>query len=132
MSNDFKVKMITLPENECALVLYLLESPISYLVKSPERDLMWVIKHGGGFVIYKLVWFSNNPRWEEVMSLDDVSLFLGDHHSISITASNFARCSPNSIYFCQRCRFLNPLDGSVYVFSLNDKTVVICYMFTQL
>ena len=61
-----------------------------------------------------------------------VYLFLGDHHSISIIASNFAGCKPNSIYFRQRCRFLNPLDGSVYVFSLNDKTVVICYMFTQL
>ena len=46
MSNDFKVKMITSPENECALVLYLLESPISYLVESPERDLMRIIKHG--------------------------------------------------------------------------------------
>ncbi|KAL6311630.1 hypothetical protein AAG906_027370 [Vitis piasezkii] len=59
---------ITSPDIHCALD--------SYLVESPEGDLLRVIKHERGYVIYKLQWFSKNPRWEEVMSLGDVALFL--------------------------------------------------------
>ncbi|KAJ9681315.1 hypothetical protein PVL29_020275 [Vitis rotundifolia] len=108
VSNDSKVRRITAPDNHCA-------------------HLLRVIKHEGGFVIYKLQWFSKNPTWEEVKSLDDVSLFLGDNHSISVIASDFAGCQPNSIYFCQRCSFSKALDGSIYVFSLNDRTVTLLY-----
>ncbi|KAL6311548.1 hypothetical protein AAG906_005138 [Vitis piasezkii] len=114
VSNDFKVRRITSPDIHCALV--------SYLVESPEGDLLRVIKHErgfheGGYVIYKLQWFSKNPRWEEVMSLGDVALFLGDNHSISVIASDFAGCRPNSIYFCQRCSFFSNADGSMYVYT---------------
>nr|CAN69312.1 hypothetical protein VITISV_003088 [Vitis vinifera] len=53
VSNDFKVRRITSPDIHCALD--------SYLVESPEGDLLRVIKHERGFVIYKLQWFSKNP-----------------------------------------------------------------------
>ena len=53
VSNVFKVRRITSPDIHCALD--------SYLVESPEGDLLRVIKHERGFVIYKLQWFSKNP-----------------------------------------------------------------------
>ena len=125
VSNHSKVRMITWPVNKFVFV--------SYLVESPEGDLLRVIKHEGGFVIYKLQWFSKNPRWEEVMSLGDVAVFLGDNHSISVRASDFAGCRPNSIYFCQGRSMSNPSDGSVYVFvfSLNDRTVTPLYPYSR-
>ena len=41
----------------------------SYLVESPEGDLLWVEKPNIEikFVVYALVWFSRNPRWERVI-----------------------------------------------------------------
>ncbi|KAJ9681317.1 hypothetical protein PVL29_020277 [Vitis rotundifolia] len=124
VSNDSKVRRITSLDIRPALPL------VSYLVESPEGDLLRVIKHEGGVVIYKLQWF---PKNEEVMSLGlgDVALFLGDNHSISVRASDFAGCRPNSIYFCQRHSMLNPLDGSAYVFSLDDGTVTPLYPYSQ-
>ena len=79
------------------------------------------------FVVYKLAWFSRNPRWERVMSLGDVALLVGTSPSISVTASDFpgcqtadddcvGGCQSNSIYFA------NHLHGGLYVFNLNDNT----------
>ena len=51
-------------------------------MESPEGDLLRVnvrYKNGPQFMVYKLVWFSKNSVWEQVMSLGDVALFLGNH-----------------------------------------------------
>ena len=94
-----------------------------YLVESPEGDLLRVEKTKTGFLLYKLVWFSRNSRWEEVESLGDVALFLGHNNSISVMASDFPGCRPNSVYFfSQSNKYPSPLDRKVYVFSLNDRT----------
>ena len=121
VSKDLKVRRITSPENLCGLVLY--------LVESPEGDFLRIVKqkYTGNFVIYKLVWFSKNPRWEEVTSLGDVGLFLGENHSTSVIASDFAGCRPNSIYFIKPCRYPNDSYANVYVLSLNDRTVTRLY-----
>ena len=109
-------------------------APISYLVESPEGDLLRVIKQYGkpGFEIYKLVWSSSeNSRWEKVMSLGDVALFLGDGHSVSVKASSDflgrqtdSGCQPNSIYYYE-----SKASGvwtqsyySTYVFNVSDGT----------
>ena len=105
---------------------------VQYLVESPEGDLLRVVKNKGKFFIYKLVWFSRDPRWEEVMDLGDVAIFLGENHSISVTASDFPGCEANSIYFCEcntlfyssyfcECNTLFCPD-EVYVFSLANRT----------
>ena len=116
----------------------------SYLVESPEGDLLRVIqKYRDGFMVYKLLFLdSRNSIWEEVKILGDVALFLGDnHHSISVTASDFVGCQSNSIYYSQHfIHFRNlhscsskpiltfgPDEGSAYIFSLNDKTVTKLY-----
>lgn len=39
------------------------------------------------------------PHWVEITSLGDDALFLGDNHSVSVLASDFPGCRPNSIYF---------------------------------
>ncbi|KAJ9696216.1 hypothetical protein PVL29_008456 [Vitis rotundifolia] len=122
VSKDLKVRRITSPENNlCCLVLH--------LVESPEGDFLRIIrqKYTGKFVIHKLVWFSKNPRWEEVTSLGDVALFLGQNHSTSVVASDFAGCRPNSIYFIKPCRYPDYLHANVYVVSLNDRTVTRLY-----
>ena len=38
-------------------------------------------------------------KWIEIESLSGDSLFLGDNSSISVLASNFTGCQPNSISF---------------------------------
>ena len=114
----------------------------SYLVESPEGDLLRVIKkYRDGFMVYKLVWLdSRNPIWEEVMDLGDVALFLGENHSISVTASNFGGCRSNSIYYSQHFVHsrihhssldppfsLTSYEGSAYVFNLNDRSITLLY-----
>ena len=98
-------------------------------MESPEGDLLRVEKPNIEikFVVYKLVWFSRNPRWERVMSLGDVALFVGTSPSISVTASDFSGCQTaddvevggchaNSIYFA------NHGHAGLYIFNLNDNT----------
>ena len=84
----------------------------TYLVESSEGDLLRVIRVIEDeyhyemiikFVVYKLVDFCGDPHWAEVNSLGNDALFLGDNHSISVVASNFVGCQPNSIYFCDNC-----------------------------
>ena len=61
------------------------------------------------------------------MDLGDVTLVLGDNHSVSVTASasDFSGRMKNSIYRsqCSNFPFSDSLDGIVYVFSLTDRTV---------
>ena len=130
----------------------LVESPCeSYLVESPEGDLLRVInKYMHEFMVYKLVLHdSKNAIWEEVANLGDVALFLGESHSISIKAPDFVGCQSNSIYYSRhfmhslimkpvrvqhlsvkpplRPRFGYYFEGSAFIFSLNDKTIKSLY-----
>ncbi|KAJ9679442.1 hypothetical protein PVL29_021391 [Vitis rotundifolia] len=80
----------------------------TYLMESPgegKEHLLRVIRRldkddiTKEFKIYKLVDCGGNCEWTEVESLGDVTLFLGDNHSISVLASTSVGCKPNSIYF---------------------------------
>ena len=128
----YKVRRITSHDDENY-------KPLSYLVESPEGDLLGInvkinqINHQPKIAIYKLVWFSKNPRWEKVKSLGDVALFLGMSRSISVTASDFPgcrtadggevrECNSNSVYFSSH-------DGPyAYIFNVKNRTVRILYM----
>ncbi|KAJ9681429.1 hypothetical protein PVL29_020346 [Vitis rotundifolia] len=139
VSSDVEVKTIAQPvadQNDIIHNIYLVDHN-TYLVESPEGDFLRVINIktesiDARFVIHKLVWFSRNlrlnPSWIEVTSLGDVSLFLGDNHSTSVTASDFTGCRPNSIYICQS-RLPFSLDGSDTrcVFSLDDRIATPLY-----
>ena len=53
-------------------------------------------------------------KWKQVESLGDAALFLGDNHSITILASDFHGCQPNSIYFSHNhSEFMAVRDGGV-------------------
>ena len=64
----YKVKTIIEPDNENAPPHCPLYWVFSYLVESPEGDLLRVVRPNRqlAFEVYKLVWFSRNPRWEPV------------------------------------------------------------------
>ena len=128
-----------------------LKSDKSYLVESPQGDLLWVVRqeHGPIFKIYKLLWFRKKLRWKQVMSLGDVALFLGNNPPVSVAASDFPGCQTshdvddsaehagvvvwgcqsNSIYFsdCLRDSDSNTRYGRVNVFNLHDSSVTTLY-----
>ena len=107
----------------------------AYLVESLEGgELLRVLriydsnKVTKGFKVYKLVECRMHCEWIEVTSLGNFALFLGDNHSISILASDYPGCEPNSIYFCwdhvlcSHRRLKGPHD--IGVFNLEDGMVV--------
>ncbi|KAL5570061.1 hypothetical protein UlMin_026636 [Ulmus minor] len=65
-----------------------------------ERYLDWDNDEGRVTKKFKVLKFDFDTRmWIEIKCLGEESLFLGDNSSISILASNFVGCQPNSIYF---------------------------------
>ncbi|KAG5558651.1 hypothetical protein RHGRI_008561 [Rhododendron griersonianum] len=88
-----------------------LESQISYLVESSSGELLTVVRilkekdHEVQFVtwffkVYKLNRsIRSHPVWVEIESIGGDALFLGDNHSVSLVASQFPGCLPNSIYY---------------------------------
>ncbi|XP_059669576.1 F-box protein At2g17036-like [Cornus florida] len=86
----------------------------TYLVESSNGDLLLVqriIKYDDknscqhetlGFKVFKLLLEQLEQGWPkrvEMKSLDGDTLFLGDNHSISVSASKWPGCQPNSIYY---------------------------------
>ncbi|PIA43349.1 hypothetical protein AQUCO_01900018v1 [Aquilegia coerulea] len=77
-----------------------------YIVESLE-DLLQVIKVGYrgeygvcptiGFIVFKLDLVE--LKWFEVMNLSGQTLFLGENTSLSLLASDYPQCRPNSIYY---------------------------------
>ncbi|PON66015.1 hypothetical protein PanWU01x14_112420 [Parasponia andersonii] len=75
-----------------------------YLVRSSKGELLQVERHldsGEDGVtkhqttdvrVFKLDFDGSQPRWIEIKSLDDATLFLGDNSSVSVQASNFVGC----------------------------------------
>lgn len=51
------------------------------------------------FHVYRLDTGTTTSTWEEVKSLNDLALFLGGNHSVSILASDHSECKADSIYF---------------------------------
>ncbi|KAJ9679199.1 hypothetical protein PVL29_021206 [Vitis rotundifolia] len=79
----------------------------AFLVESVEGDLLWVPKFRFEFLtmkfyVYQLVDNGGNVGWVKKEDLGDAALFLGDNHSISVRASDFPGCQPNSIYFVDK------------------------------
>ncbi|XP_034710582.1 putative F-box protein At5g55150 [Vitis riparia] len=68
-----------------------------------------------------------NVGWVKKKDLGDAALFLGDNHSISVRASDFTGCEPNSIYFADKedetvwCYPGYPFDMGVY--NLKHKSI---------
>lgn len=131
-STGFKVKKIT-PQDGLGPTF-----GKAYLVESLEGgDILRVLRRYGknkmttGFKIYRLADGYGDPEWTEVKSLGDFALFLGENHSISVSASDYPGCEPNSIYFCGdhiRCshrRRKDPYD--IGVFNLENGRVVESY-----
>ncbi|RVW83654.1 hypothetical protein CK203_039339 [Vitis vinifera] len=135
VSGTLKVERVTPPDT-----LHRTNRDKTYLVESPQGHLFRVIKVVDddrttvGFVIYKLIYSLGNPRWTEVKSLGDVALFLGDNHSISVVASDFPSCQPNSIYFCEHYHEFYSLPDDRYdvgVFSLLDGAITPIYPYSR-
>ncbi|KAJ9679194.1 hypothetical protein PVL29_021201 [Vitis rotundifolia] len=80
----------------------------AFLVESVEGDLLWVFRvfrfnfDGMKFYVYQLADNGGNIGWVKKEDLGDAALFLGDNHSISVRASDFPGCQPNSIYFADK------------------------------
>ncbi|KAM5567354.1 hypothetical protein ABKV19_015439 [Rosa sericea] len=113
--------------------LFPYKADTAYLVESTNGDLLHVrrfLKRKEGldqklgvinFVVYKVLFNDNDGtfvRQDLVDNIGDDALFLGDNHSISVLASNFPRCQPNSIYFTN-----DIMNGGMGIFNLADKTV---------
>ena len=98
----------------------------AFLVESAEGDLLWVSKFRFDFptrkfCVCKIADNGGNVGWVKKEDLGDVSLFLGDNHSILV------RCQPSSIYFVDKedetvwCYPGYPFDMGVY--NLEHKAV---------
>ncbi|GAA0167743.1 hypothetical protein LIER_40438 [Lithospermum erythrorhizon] len=82
-----------------------------YLVESSQGELLLVKKYyyldeedvqtNFRFKVYKVVISSdgNGAKLEEVKSLGNDALFVGDNHSMSVSILEFPECQPDSIYF---------------------------------
>ena len=104
----------------------------AFLVESIEGDLLWVPKFRFKFLtmkfyVYQLADNGGNVGWVKKKDLGDAALFLGDNHSISVRASDFTGCEPNSIYFADKedetvwCYPGYPFDMGVY--NLKHKSI---------
>ncbi|KAF3431261.1 hypothetical protein FNV43_RR25991 [Rhamnella rubrinervis] len=80
----------------------------AYLVETTKGDLLMVQRNrhyrtgDRTYRIYKVIIGSNDSAAEiiPITNLDGECLFLGDNnHSISVLASNYPACIPNSIYY---------------------------------
>ncbi|CAB4293560.1 unnamed protein product [Prunus armeniaca] len=104
------------------------EADEAYLVESTKGDLLHVRRlpkddHGGSgerFMVYKLVFNERDGSVQhvEMKSIGDEVMFLSENCSISVLASNFPQCQPNSIYYMD---FRWPTEISN--FNLEDETI---------
>ncbi|KAM5557915.1 hypothetical protein ABKV19_024976 [Rosa sericea] len=115
-----------------------------YLVESTKGDLFHARRlrlYGIGidchtletFEVGRLVFDEENDIVEHVRvrSIGDEAFFVGDNHSVSVLASNFPGCQPNSIYYTDDLTFFKPFGPAddlepcdeIGIFNLNDNTV---------
>ncbi|CAK8543778.1 unnamed protein product [Lathyrus sativus] len=67
------------------------------------------------FRILKLNW--NVLKWEEIHTLGENTLFVGQKSCVSFCAADFVGCRPNCIYFVRK--------DDISVFSLSDKSIAL-------
>ncbi|BFG15392.1 hypothetical protein CerSpe_016660 [Prunus speciosa] len=100
----------------------------AYLVESTKGDLLHVRRlpkddhgdRGERFMVYKLVFneTGGSVQQVEMKSIGDEVMFLSEDCSISVLASNFPQCQPNSIYYMD---FRRPTE--INNFNLEDETI---------
>ena len=88
----------------------------------------------GYFEVYKLVLNDESGKVVkrvEVKNIGDDALFLGDNYFISILASAFSRCHPNSIYYTDDYLDTMPYypNGPIDmgIFNLEDRSIRLHY-----
>ncbi|PRQ20039.1 hypothetical protein RchiOBHm_Chr7g0223801 [Rosa chinensis] len=115
---SFDVKTCTSGDSLKAKILnttYMRSSSQSYLVESTKGELLHVRRFlkvqrewdqltmpvTFTFKVYKMVFDDNGyvVQQVELKTLGDETLFVGDSQSMSISASRFSWCQPNSIYY---------------------------------
>lgn len=84
------------------------------------------------FKVYKLLFNERHDsivQQVEVKSLGDEALFVGDNYSVSVLASNFPGCQPNSIYYTddlieyREVRLPDDGPSDMGIFNLDDETI---------
>ncbi|KAL6143198.1 hypothetical protein ACLB2K_053893 [Fragaria x ananassa] len=111
----------------------------SYLVESAVGDHLWYVrrlisyasrnkKHIERFRVYKVVFNDKDGsvvEQVEVHSIGDEALFVGASDSISVLASSFPGCKPNSIYYTteEPYNFDYPDHETYHISSLDDGTI---------
>ncbi|XP_038683802.1 F-box protein At2g17036-like [Tripterygium wilfordii] len=104
--NSSSPKMETIVSREnCEKIIH----TIVYLVESSDGSLLLIRKYMDfyddvtpHFKVSRLVRSENKvkkPYWDEIKSLGDEAVFVGDSDTLCIRASNFPGCRPNCIYF---------------------------------
>ncbi|KAG4172698.1 hypothetical protein ERO13_A11G013450v2 [Gossypium hirsutum] len=111
----FDEKIIIPPEEEG-------DNAFKYIVESSDGELLivqrFISTYGPyrwttNFKVLKLRQHANHvARLVEVKNIGDDALFLGDNCSMSVAASRFPECRPNSIYFTDDT-ILYTLEGSI-------------------
>ncbi|KAL6291945.1 hypothetical protein ACE6H2_000087 [Prunus campanulata] len=122
----------------------------AYLVESTDGDLLHVRRFlkdvdrdayheefwTERFMVYKLVFNEGDGsvvQHVEIKSIGDEVMFLGDNYCISVLASNFPGCQPNSIYYMDDCTKLggarvpdtdsDSRPSDIGIFNLEDETI---------
>jgi hypothetical protein len=122
-------------------------APRTYLMETSMGDLLLVRRFftswpfgddnqgiTGRFEVYKLVLDKENGRVVkrvEVNNIGDDALFLGNNYSISVSASAFSGCHPNSIYYTDDYIDTEPYypNGPIDmgIFNLEDRSIRLHY-----
>ncbi|KAL6186696.1 hypothetical protein ACLB2K_042815 [Fragaria x ananassa] len=115
----------------------------SNLVKSSKGDHLWHVrrllsfcnvtnihKYREKFMVYKVMFdlkIGAVVQQVEVKSIGDEALFLGGGHSVSVLASNFPGCKPNSMYYTNYdVPYFEHADRKPYrIFSLENQNVTL-------
>lgn len=102
----------------------------SFLVETTKGDLLMVHReweYGGSptYSIFKFVVSNHDEQVERsiVEDLEGHSLFLGKNHSISVLASDYPGCRPNSIYYAFWDRDSAFPNYGIEEFNLKDQSV---------
>ncbi|XP_030461311.1 putative F-box protein At1g65770 [Syzygium oleosum] len=76
------------------------------------------VRKAADFKVYRLN--QDWGKWDEIRSLGDVALFLGNHSCFSVSVKGFGGCKGNCIYFTV---FDETPGGKVKVFDMEDRSI---------
>ncbi|KAJ7965204.1 F-box protein [Quillaja saponaria] len=114
----------------------------NYIVETSSGDLILVQRYlkvlKADSISYQLVTFDfklhklQSSSWIPIDSLGDDVLFLGDNHSMSVSALQFPECQRNCIYYSddQFDPFEYEYDGpdDIGVYDLTNRSTKLCYI----